>query len=107
MSEPIKLPPLPRPPIHLSGWTNELCEWAKDYARLAVEQNTEALRADAERWRAFAADDLGYMREPLVNARTGETVPGQVRWTIWWHGPDVSLFRDAIDAARVALKEAK
>jgi len=44
MTEPIKLPPLPRPPIHLSGWTNELCEWAKDYACLAVEQAVAAER---------------------------------------------------------------
>jgi hypothetical protein len=52
MTEPIKLPPLPRPPIHLSNWTNELCEWAKDYARLAVEQATAELRAEVERLRA-------------------------------------------------------
>jgi hypothetical protein len=44
MTEPIKLPQLQRPPIHLSGWTNELCEWAKGYARLAVEQAVAAER---------------------------------------------------------------
>jgi methionine synthase II (cobalamin-independent) len=49
MTEPIKLPPLPRPPIHLSNWTNELCEWAKDYATDAVEQATADLRAELAR----------------------------------------------------------
>jgi hypothetical protein len=49
MTEPIKPPPLPAPPIHLSGWTNELCEWAKDYARLAVEQATAEMRRDIAR----------------------------------------------------------
>ena len=59
MTEPIKLQPLPRPPIHLSNWTNELCEWAKDYARLAVEQATANLRAELESMTARAKEAEG------------------------------------------------
>ena len=52
MTEPIKLPPIPTEWQRV--WTNELCEWTKDYARLAVEQNTAELRAEVERLREVA-----------------------------------------------------
>lgn len=41
-------------------------------------------------------DDLTYMKEPLFNARTGEKINGEVRWTIWWNGPDAATVRDAM-----------
>jgi hypothetical protein len=89
MTEPIKLPPLPRPPIHLSGWTNELCEWAKNYARLAVEQAAADLRerlakaeADSNVWaeryrkaaleRDEAQDELARLTELLSDVRAVE-----------------------------------
>lgn len=79
------------------------------HSRLAditlAESRCSALVADAERWKVFESGDLGYMREPLENARTGELVSGRCRWTIWWDGPEKPLFRDAVDAARAEQKE--
>ncbi|HZR03647.1 MAG TPA: hypothetical protein VFA81_10800 [Burkholderiales bacterium] len=45
---------------------------------------------------AWLADNLTYMKEPLVNARTGEEIKGEARWTVWWNGPDAATFREAL-----------
>lgn len=45
---------------------------------------------------AWLVDNLTYMKEPLVNARTGEEIKGEVLWTIWWNGPDAATFREAL-----------
>jgi hypothetical protein len=67
VTEPIKLPPLPKPPIHLSGWTNELCDWAVDYARLAVEQATAELRAELAT-AEYALRSKGYRKSCDISA---------------------------------------
>ncbi len=78
MSEPIKLPDLPRPPIHLSGWTNELCEWAKDYARRAVEQNTAGAKAECDALRAELTS-IGDLDKRHAIARES----GLAEWADW------------------------
>ena len=75
---------------------------AREIERLT--QQLEEAKRDAERYRVIFGDDLAYMKEPLINAKTGETIKGKVRWTIWWTGPDTSLVRKAID---LAVKEPK
>ena len=62
-----------------------------------LQSEISRLKPDAARWRALG--DLTYTAEPLFNARTGEEIADECRWTIWWNGPRRGLFRDAIDAA--------
>jgi hypothetical protein len=66
MSEPIKLPPVPAHPIVRSqhrgvtipgnGWSESEVAIIRAYARLAVEQNTEALRAERDALQQIVAD---------------------------------------------------
>ena len=133
MSETIKLPDLPRPPIHLSGWTNELCEWAKDYARRAVEQNTAELRAerdalraevDALRSRLVVAEEAaerckavcdmtseGWRAERDALRADAERYQFCRANRLWLRAQQVPLlmseWEQMIDAARAALKEEK
>ena len=93
----------------LTGDGCEICNPIKalEYAKETIEDLTQQLeeaKRDAERYRVIFGDDLAYMKEPLINAKTGETIKGKVRWTIWWTGPDTSLVRKAID---LAVKEPK
>ena len=100
MSEPIKLPPIPE---HVQILFRDDM---RTYARLAVEQNTEALRAecdalraDAERYRWLRHGDND---EPCLHFSAECKAGTDTVWLV----RDVELDA-AIDAARAALKEAK
>lgn len=68
-------------------------------ATMVVSSQAQGETADAARWRFFAADNLSYMKTPLINGKTGAPVHGRVQWTIHWDGPDATFFSDAVDTA--------
>ena len=74
MDEPIMLPPMPDP----WNFTRPIVE---GYARLAVEQNTEALRAECDALRA-ELDRLTTLRP--ASEWDGET------YVLWWREWDVA-----------------
>lgn len=65
----------------------------------SLKEKLKEVQKDADRYKAVFGDDLTFMKEPLINAKTGEEDPSLVQWTIWWRGPNKALIRDAIDEA--------